>query len=164
MGRCDSSAELGSGRGIFRAHKRIGARDRLNKVVMGEAITENSASRNGRPPNSLLVAALRLAIRGYQAFLSPLMVSGCRYHPSCSHYAYEAIEVHGPGRGMWLAITRLLRCHPFSRGGIDLVPPGCNMDVEDGDHTHIRNRADSAGRSQAEKSRFDMPVPTRIRT
>jgi putative membrane protein insertion efficiency factor len=63
-----------------------------------------------------------LAIRAYQASLSPLMSSPCKFYPSCSHYAYEAIEMHGARRGAWLALKRLLRCRPFSRGGVDFVP------------------------------------------
>ncbi len=63
------------------------------------------------------------AIRAYQAWLSPLMWSACRYYPTCSHYTYEAIEKHGLGRGVWLGLKRLLRCHPFTRrGGYDPVP------------------------------------------
>lgn len=73
-------------------------------------------------PNGLAIRVLQTALRAYQAFLSPLMASGCRYHPSCSHYAYEAIEVHGAARGAWLALRRVLRCHPFSGGGFDPVP------------------------------------------
>ncbi len=58
----------------------------------------------------------------YQAFLSPLLSSGCKFYPSCSRYAYQAIERHGPRRGSWLALRRLLRCRPFSSGGLDPVP------------------------------------------
>ncbi len=57
----------------------------------------------------------------YQRFLSPLLGPACRYTPTCSHYAAEAIELHG-ARGVVLAVWRLLRCHPFSRGGFDPVP------------------------------------------
>jgi putative membrane protein insertion efficiency factor len=63
-----------------------------------------------------------MAIRVYQAFLSPLMFSSCRYYPTCSQYAYDAIAIQGAARGVWLALKRLLRCHPFSRGGFDPVP------------------------------------------
>ncbi len=63
------------------------------------------------------------AIRAYQAWLSPLMWSACRYYPTCSQYTYEAIEKYGLGRGVWLGLKRLLRCHPFTRrGGYDPVP------------------------------------------
>ena len=66
----------------------------------------------------LLVALVRL----YQLFLSPLLPSACRYHPSCSAYAIQAIERHGPLRGVWLAARRILRCNPFRPGGYDPVP------------------------------------------
>jgi putative membrane protein insertion efficiency factor len=59
---------------------------------------------------------------GYQVFLAPLVGTGCRFYPSCSHYAMEAVARHGARRGGWLALRRLLRCHPFSPGGYDPVP------------------------------------------
>lgn len=65
---------------------------------------------------------LLIALRGYQAFLSPLMPSGCKFHPSCSRYAAEAVARYGARRGAWLAARRLLRCRPFSPGGYDPVP------------------------------------------
>lgn len=67
--------------------------------------------------------ALALApIRAYQLLLSPLLGPRCRYYPSCSSYAVQAIERHGVLRGGGLAAWRLLRCNPFSRGGVDHVP------------------------------------------
>jgi len=60
-------------------------------------------------------------IRFYWVF-SPLLRPRCRYWPSCSHYAYEAIEIHGVGRGLWLGVRRILRCHPFGSWGVDVVP------------------------------------------
>ena len=68
---------------------------------------------------SLLLAA---AIRGYQRFLSPAFPPSCRFHPSCSQYALEAITRHGALKGGWLAARRLARCHPFHPGGFDPVP------------------------------------------
>ena len=62
-------------------------------------------------------------IRAYQLTLSPFVGQHCRFTPSCSRYAAEAIEVHGPGRGTWLTIKRIGRCHPFCDGGLDPVPP-----------------------------------------
>jgi putative membrane protein insertion efficiency factor len=62
------------------------------------------------------------AIRFYQAALSPMNPWGCKYWPSCSHYALEAIERHGLRHGVALALRRLLRCHPFVFGGYDPVP------------------------------------------
>jgi uncharacterized protein len=62
------------------------------------------------------------AIRVYQKLLSPLLPATCRYYPTCSAYAYDAITRYGPGKGTLLAIRRILRCHPFHEGGYDPVP------------------------------------------
>jgi putative membrane protein insertion efficiency factor len=61
-------------------------------------------------------------IRGYQIVLSPLLPPSCRFHPSCSQYALEAVTRHGALKGGWLAARRLARCHPFHPGGYDPVP------------------------------------------
>lgn len=58
----------------------------------------------------------------YRLVLSPLFAGACRFQPSCSHYAEEAIRLHGPGRGIMLTARRLLRCHPFGGSGYDAVP------------------------------------------
>lgn len=63
------------------------------------------------------------AIRFYQLALSPLVGPACRFHPSCSQYALEAVSRFGVLRGGWLAVRRLARCHPFNPGGFDPVPP-----------------------------------------
>ncbi|HEX5939847.1 MAG TPA: membrane protein insertion efficiency factor YidD [Dehalococcoidia bacterium] len=67
-------------------------------------------------------AILLFSIRSYQRLLSPLMGGHCRFVPSCSRYAAEAIELHGSARGTYLAARRLIRCTPFSKGGLDPVP------------------------------------------
>jgi hypothetical protein len=67
-------------------------------------------------------AALLFLLRVYQAFFSALMPSACKFYPSCSHYAVDAVTIHGARRGSWLAFRRVMRCHPFTRGGVDLVP------------------------------------------
>lgn len=61
-------------------------------------------------------------IRGYQLYISPLHPGCCRYTPTCSAYAKEAIELYGPLKGVGMAMWRILRCNPFSRGGYDPVP------------------------------------------
>ncbi|MEK6573200.1 MAG: membrane protein insertion efficiency factor YidD [Chloroflexota bacterium] len=61
-------------------------------------------------------------IRFYKSFLSPVLPPSCIYQPTCSQYTYEAIEKYGVLRGSWMGLLRLLRCHPFARGGYDPVP------------------------------------------
>ncbi|HEV2371901.1 MAG TPA: membrane protein insertion efficiency factor YidD [Streptosporangiaceae bacterium] len=69
-------------------------------------------------------ARLLLAmIVAYQRYVSPLTGAHCRFYPSCSAYALEAVRQHGAWRGSWLAVRRLSRCHPFHPGGVDPVPP-----------------------------------------
>ncbi|MCA2983216.1 MAG: membrane protein insertion efficiency factor YidD [Gemmatimonas sp.] len=63
-----------------------------------------------------------LLVRGYQVALSPIFGGACRYYPSCSAYAIEALEKHGAWRGGWMALRRIGRCHPFRPGGFDPVP------------------------------------------
>ena len=65
----------------------------------------------------------RFLIRLYQWTLSPWLGGACRFYPSCSNYALEAVEIHGAVRGSWLALRRLCKCHPFHPGGFD--PPPC---------------------------------------
>ena len=65
---------------------------------------------------------LKILIRAYQLALSPLLGPSCRYYPSCSQYAIEAIDGHGALRGAWLTIKRISRCHPWHEGGFDPVP------------------------------------------
>ncbi len=72
---------------------------------------------------SPLARGLTLLVRGYQLVLSPLLGPRCRFYPSCSSYAVQAITTHGAIKGSWLAGRRLLRCHPWNPGGVDHVPP-----------------------------------------
>ncbi len=77
---------------------------------------------------------LSLLLRFYQVAISPLMAPSCRFYPSCSNYALEALRTHGAAKGSWLAARRVCRCHPWNPGGLDPVPPrhssttasGCN--------------------------------------
>ncbi len=84
-------------------------------------MTSNRALASAAAQRWLQQAALA-AIRFYQIALRPLNPWGCKFHPSCSNYALEAIERHGPRRGLWLALNRLGRCRPGVFGGFDPVP------------------------------------------
>ena len=68
-------------------------------------------------------AMLRALVRAYRFFLGPLLAPACRFYPSCSAYAEEALQTHGALRGGWLSAKRLCRCGPWHRGGVDPVPP-----------------------------------------
>ncbi len=71
---------------------------------------------------SIFARVAVLMIRGYQVTLSPLLPSACRYQPTCSAYTLEAVERYGAMHGGWMGMKRILRCHPFARGGYDPVP------------------------------------------
>jgi len=76
-------------------------------------------ARGGLVVRYVLIGFLRL----YRMLVSPLYGQVCRYYPSCSAYALDAVTVHGSVRGSWLAVRRLARCHPWAAGGVDHVPP-----------------------------------------
>jgi uncharacterized protein len=80
------------------------------------------AGKRGSGLRAIPGKALILFIRGYQVSISPLLPAACRYHPTCSAYAIEAVERHGALRGGWMAVRRIGRCHPFRPGGYDPVP------------------------------------------
>ena len=86
----------------------------------------NAVARIAASAIAIAVGFLRTLVLGlihlYQRAVSPYLGPRCRFHPSCSHYACEAIEAHGLSAGLWLTVRRLLRCHPFHRGGFDPVP------------------------------------------
>jgi putative membrane protein insertion efficiency factor len=92
-------------------------------------------------PTRLLVALLR----AYQRWISPALPPTCRFYPTCSAYAVEALQVHGLLRGTWLTVRRLLRCGPWHPGGIDPVPPGRALDPvsRPRDHGHQTRSAEN---------------------
>jgi len=98
--------------------------------VPREAIDEAPAAagpgpRRARPAGVLrraAVALLAAPVRFYRYAVSPLLPPSCRFYPSCSAYALEALQRHGPLAGSWLALRRVCRCHPFNDGGVDPVP------------------------------------------
>jgi uncharacterized protein len=92
--------------------------------------------------------ALLFLIGVYQSFFSALMPSACKFYPSCSHYAADAVRIHGARRGSWLALCRVARCHPFTRGGVDLVPDACDFPPIETPAMHdaiLENSRDEAG-------------------
>ncbi len=89
---------------------------------MARAFVQPSCIKSGAilPWMKSLLVAL---IDGYRLLLSPFFGRQCRFYPTCSNYAREAIDVHGTVRGSWLAIKRIVRCGPWHQGGVDPVPP-----------------------------------------
>ncbi|WP_372592886.1 membrane protein insertion efficiency factor YidD [Actinotalea sp.] len=85
--------------------------------------------------------ALIVLVRGYQLVISPMTPPSCRFYPSCSQYALIAVERHGAFRGGWLALRRLGRCHPWTPGGIDDVPPA--RDDASAPHLHAERARSS---------------------
>jgi hypothetical protein len=74
--------------------------------------------------SGVLTRSLVMLVHAYQLVLGPILGGSCRFTPSCSCYAIEALGQHGAARGTWLAVRRVLRCHPFRRAGYDPVPAG----------------------------------------
>jgi len=90
-----------------------------------QLLTHESTTLSGGPLaalNRLLAAVMLALINFYRRWFSPLLGPRCRFIPSCSAYGLEAIQRHGPWRGGWLTLRRLLRCHPFTPCGCDPVP------------------------------------------
>jgi putative membrane protein insertion efficiency factor len=85
-------------------------------VPNGEKLTEAGRLRVA------VVVGLRVLIRAYQYIFSPFLGPRCRFAPSCSNYALEALQLHGPWRGSWFAVLRIARCHPWGSSGYDPVP------------------------------------------
>ena len=90
-----------------------------SNVASSVGSASSSAATRARSAGAWVLLAL---IRMYQIFLSPFLGGACKYHPSCSRYAHEAVQKHGARRGAWLALKRLGRCRPFVKGGFDPVP------------------------------------------
>lgn len=108
MGHRDSPAQLGRHREVSGAGG-------------GIALAASPIASSVRSSRAI-VWLLLLLLRFYMLLLSPFFGGACKFHPSCSNYAYEAIALHGARRGVLLALKRLLRCRPFTKGGFDPVP------------------------------------------
>ena len=85
-------------------------------------------------------------VQFYKIFFSPFLGGACKFYPSCSNYAQEAIELHGARRGAWLALKRLGRCRPFTKGGFDPVPDAAGSDAP-----WLRSDAQMDGRMQSKE-------------
>jgi len=134
MGHRDSSAQFSSERGIFGDNRRTAGADaardpdgfgidltRLQGLKPGQSIRD-TAGLKPRPSNAAGAWLLLAFVRFYKIFLSPFLGGACKFYPTCSNYAYEAIARHGARRGVALALKRLGRCRPFTQGGYDPVP------------------------------------------
>ena len=123
MGHCDSPAQHSRHGEIFGAGGGTAEIDPPHGIARGAAgeharIAPALRHRPEQVGSWLLLSFLRV----YQVFLSPFFGGACKFYPSCSNYAYQAITRHGARRGFVLALRRLLRCRPFSKGGFDPVP------------------------------------------
>lgn len=99
--------------------RRTGATARAHRGICGHDQAVAKASGRNR---QMIAGFLRLGVRAYQVAVSPLLPRACRFHPSCSEYASEALARHGACRGCWLAARRVARCGPWHPGGYDPVP------------------------------------------
>jgi uncharacterized protein len=111
MGHCDSSTQLGRHEEIFGGDGRS-----------AEAASARQSPGISAPAKSAATWWSLASVQFYKIFLSPFFGGACKFYPSCSNYAYEAIARHGARRGIVLALKRLGRCRPFTQGGFDPVP------------------------------------------
>ena len=154
MGHCDSSTQLSRNNGVFgvaggtvetdaaaRAAAARGINRATSRVTLPH-VTANTDMSTHTGRNTFARAKtfgawwLLAFVRFYKIFFSPFLGGACKFYPSCSNYAQEAIELHGARRGAWLALKRLGRCRPFTKGGFDPVP-----DAEDLDAAWLRSGA-----------------------
>jgi len=117
-------------------------------TVAAANMREDAARGTVRGARSAGSGLLLFLVRAYVVFLSPFFGGACKFYPSCSNYAREAIERHGARRGTALALKRLLRCHPFTRGGIDLVPDELPDSPRTSRGAHAHLAASSQGKAQ----------------
>jgi putative membrane protein insertion efficiency factor len=161
MGHCDTSTQLSRHRGFFgtaggAVETAAGARvadvrsiaraaSRVTPPQFSADLDAAAAAQPDRVRRAKTFGAwwLLASVRFYKIFFSPFLGGACKFYPSCSSYAQEAIELHGARRGAWLALQRLGRCRPFTKGGFDPVP-----DVEDSDAAWLRSDARCDGGMQ----------------
>ena len=162
MGHRDSSTQLGRDGGVFVAAGGAVAVDAGARVadpcatahetsrVKPAQLTANTTANSSAPPHAKAKAFgawwLLAFVRFYKVFFSPFLGGACKFYPSCSNYAQEAIELHGARRGTLLALKRLGRCRPFTKGGFDPVP-----DAEDLDAAWLRSDVPFVGTMQGKE-------------
>ena len=126
MGHCDSPAQYGRDREFFSAQRRAGE-------VAAARVHEREVHDISNNIKTAGVWCLLGFVRCYQVFLGPFLGGACKFYPSCSNYAYQAIERHGARRGIVMAIERLGRCRPFTPGGFDPVPDTAEKSTQEMD-------------------------------
>jgi uncharacterized protein len=137
MGYCDSSTQHGGDRGIFSAGSRAGEAGSAQTVMPCSSEHMETSDRS-------LGAWVSLAlVQFYRVFLAHFFGGACKFYPSCSKYAQEAIARHGARLGIVLALKRLGRCRPFTRGGFDPVPEIVACETSTTRNPLIRNIPDS---------------------
>ena len=123
MGHRNPPAQFGGNGGFFGAHARIAETDSAQSCEHAVNLRlPTAAPAADARTKSPAARTLLLLVRAYILILSPFFGGHCRFYPSCSNYAAEAIERHGAWRGLGLALWRLLRCNPFTKPGFDPVP------------------------------------------
>jgi len=152
MGHRNSPARLGGADRIFSADGRtprpaaerahLSVQQTVAQPMMAEpTVVHPTENRPGIAARALLVL-----LRVYQTYLSSMNISACKFYPSCSHYAGEAVQRFGARRGVWLTLKRLGRCQPFTRGGFDPVP-----EIDPHSHTaHVHENAATRGQEFAQ--------------
>jgi putative membrane protein insertion efficiency factor len=148
MGHCDSSTQLGRNAGVFGvtggavetdAAARVANARGLNRetsrvtspeVIANTNMSTHTATNTFARAKTFGAWSLLAFVQFYKVFFSPFLGGACKFYPSCSNYAQEAIELHGARRGAWLALKRLGRCRPFTNGGFDPVPDAEDLDAE----------------------------------
>jgi len=156
MGHCDSSTQLSRHSGVLRAASRAVETDAAARAAAARGIARETSrvkplhstttTNTSAHAKSFGAWWLLAFVRFYKIFFSPFLGGACKFYPSCSNYAQQAIELHGARRGSWLALKRLGRCRPFTKGGFDPVP-----DAEDSDATWLRSDVQFDGGMQSKE-------------
>ena len=135
MGHCNSSTQLSRHSAVCSPAGGAVETDapRCERAAV-EATNPRHSMASAAKPKTFGAWCLLAFVQFYRIFFSPFLGGACKFYPSCSNYAQEAIELHGARRGSWLALKRLGRCRPFTNGGFDPVP-----DAEDSDAPWLRS-------------------------